>query len=441
MAKKLETFIWDEKHECMSEDERRALVSERIVKCLDRMYKNVPYYKKKLDDAGIDPSDIKGVDDLYKLPFIDKFDFANNYPFGTLAVPKSEIVRFHASSGTTGRMKVVGYTKNDVALWSDMLCRAFAAAGFRKGDSVHISYGYGLFTGGLGPHYACEPFGATALPVSTGQTDRQIQILTEWKPEAICCTPSYMLNILDRMDEKGISKDELNLRCGLFGAEAWTKEMKQEIEERAGIKAFDIYGLSEICGPGVGCSCEKGDLIHIQADNFWPEVVDPETGKPLPDGELGELVFSSIMKEGVPLLRYNTHDLTRIWHGKCECGRTTPRIEKITGRADDMIIVRGVNLFPSQIEEAIGKHTDAVAMNYMIYVDRVNNKDTIYVKVELKQNLVSDTMKGIEMVGKAIEADITSITGLHIKVLLVGPNSLPKSEGKIKRVIDSRFKN
>ena len=441
MAKKeFKTFIWDEKNECMSDDEREALVSERIRSCVKRLYEKVPYYKKKLDDAGIEPGDIKGTEDLWKLPFTDKFDFRDNYPFGTLAVPREDIVRFHASSGTTGRMKVVGYTQNDIDLWSDMLCRAFAMAGMQKGDLAHISYGYGLFTGGLGPHYACKPFGATAIPVSTGQTDRQIMILTEWKPDVIFCTPTYMLNLLDKMEEKGIDKSQLNLRTGIFGAEAWTLDMKREIEERAGIRAFDIYGLSEVCGPGVGCSCEKGDLIHIQADHFWPEVVDPKTGKPLPDGEIGELVFSSITKEAVPLMRYNTHDLTRIYHGKCACGRTTPRIEKITGRADDMLVIRGVNLFPSQIEEAIGKHTDAVSLNYQIFVDRVKNQDTIYVKLELKPNLFSDTVGDLAKLNKAIEADITSITGLHIRVQLVEPNTLPKSEGKMKRVIDSRFK-
>ncbi len=324
MSKEIETFIWDEKNECMGDDERETLVGKRLVDCVNRMYNNVPYYKEKLDKAGIKPGDIKGLEDITKLPFTDKYDFRDNYPFGTLAVPRDQIVRFHASSGTTGRMKVVGYTADDVKLWSDMLCRSYAMSGFRKGDLVHISYGYGLFTGGLGPHYACEPFGATAIPVSVGNTARQIQILTEWQPQAICCTPTYMLHIIDQIEAQGIDKSLIKLRTGLFGAEPWTKEMKDQIEARLGIRAFDIYGLSEICGPGVGCSCDKGDLIHIQADNFWPEVVDPETGKPLPDGELGELVFSSVTKQGVPMLRYNTHDLTRLYHGRCECGRTTP---------------------------------------------------------------------------------------------------------------------
>lgn len=439
MSREIKPFIWDEENECMSDEARHKLVSDRLVKCVKRVYENQPFYRAKMDEIGMKPEDIKSIDDLKKMPFTDKYDFRDNYPFGTLAVPQNEVVRYHASSGTTGRMKVVGYTKNDVDLWSDMLCRCFAMAGVQKEDLIHISYGYGLFTGGLGPHYACEPYGCTAIPVSTGQTDRQIQILTEWKPNVICCTPTYMLGILDRMDEKGISKDELNLRCGIFGAEPWTKEMKQEIEERSGMRAFDIYGLSEILGPGVGCSCDKCDMIHINSDHFWPEIVDPQTGEPLPEGELGELVFTSFTKEAVPLIRYNTHDLTRIHYGKCECGRTTPRMEKITGRADDMLIVRGVNLFPSQIEEAIGLHRDLVSLNYIIYVDRENNKDSIYVKVEMNPNLYSDTLKDIQIVTKKIESEITSVTGLHIKVVLVQPNSLPKSQGKMKRVVDTRF--
>ncbi len=437
MPKEFKPWIWDEKNECMSDEEREALVSERLVACVKRMYEKIPYYKKKLDDAGVKPEDITGTKDLAKLPFCDKYDFRDNYPFGTLAVPREELARFHASSGTTGRMKVVGYTKADVDLWSDMLCRCFAMGGVQKGDLCHISYGYGLFTGGLGPHYACEPYGCTAIPVSSGQTERQVQILKDWQPDVIFCTPSYMLGILDKMDEMGVKKEDINLRCGFFGAEAWTVEMKEEIEARSGMKAMDIYGLSETLGPGVGCSCSCCNQIHINADHFWPEIVDPETGAPLPDGELGELVFSSVTKEATPLVRYNTHDLTRMYHGKCACGRTTPRIDKITGRGDDMLIIRGVNLFPSQIEEAIGRHKKNVVINYLIHVDRVNNSDTIYVEVESKKPLA--LVDSPDAIKKGIEADITAITGLHIKIKLVDPNTLPKSMGKAKRVIDNRF--
>ena len=436
----IETFIWDEKHECMSEDERRELVGKRLVDAVRRTYDRVPYYKAKLDNAGVTPDDIRGIDDIEKLPFTDKLDFRDNYPFGTLAVPREELVRFHASSGTTGKMKVVGYTDNDVDLWSEALCISFAMCGMKKGDLVHIAYGYGLFTGGLGPHFACQKFGSVAIPVSGGNTARQIQILTEWKPEAICCTPTYMLHIIDTMDKNGVDKSELNLRCGFFGAEAWTKEMKDQIESRSGLTAFDIYGLTEIVGPGVGCSCVHcDDMIHIQSDLFWPEIVDPETGKVLPEGEMGELVFSSLLKEGVPMIRYNTHDLTRIHYGKCACGRTTPRIEKITGRADDMLIIRGVNVFPTQIEACVMKYNE-VLPHYMIYVDRINNLDVLTVKIELNPGLFPDTMKGLEKLTKSIEGDIASMTGIHAKVQLVEPRSLPRSEGKMVRVIDSRFK-
>lgn len=433
-------FIWDEKNECMGEDERRELVGKQLVSAVRRTYDNVPYYRRKLEMAGLSPDDIKGLDDIEKLPFCDKLDFRDNYPFGTLAVPMDQLVRFHASSGTTGKMKVVGYTANDVELWSEALCRSFAMAGMQKGDLVHIAYGYGLFTGGLGPHYACQKFGSVAIPVSGGNTARQIQIITEWQPQVICCTPTYMLHIIDVIEKNGVDKSLVKLKSGLFGAEAWTHEMKDQIEGRIGLKAFDIYGLTEIVGPGVGCSCDCcGDQIHINSDMFWPEIVDPETGKVLPEGEMGELVFSSLLKEGVPMIRYNTHDLTRIHYGKCACGRTTPRIDKITGRADDMLIIRGVNVFPTQIEAAVMKFKE-VLPHYMIYVDRVNNLDVISVKIELNPELMSDTMSGLEKLTKAIEGEIASITGIHAKVLLVEPRSLPRSEGKMVRVIDSRFK-
>ena len=434
----LETFIWDEEHECMGEDERRELVGKRLVNCVKRTYENAPYYKKKLDRAGISPDDIKGIDDITKLPFTDKLDFRDNYPFGTLAVPRDQLVRFHASSGTTGKMKVVGYTANDVKLWNSVLCRAMARSGVQKGDLVHIAYGYGLFTGGLGPHFACAELGATAIPVSGGNTARQITILREWKPEVLMCTPTYALHIADQLEQAGVDKSELNLRCGIFGAEAWTLEMRDQIEEKLGLRAFDIYGLTEICGPGVGCSCDKSDLIHIESDHFIPEIVDPETGEVLPDGQLGELVFSSISKEGVPLLRYNTHDLTRLYHGKCECGRTTPKIEKVTGRADDMMIIRGVNVFPSQIEAVLLAHSE-VEPHYLIYLDRKNNLDRMTVKVEMTPSFFSDSIREIENTERMLEGDIASMTGIHAKIQLVEPRSLPRSEGKMKRVIDERF--
>lgn len=436
--KEVKTYIWDPKAECMDPEELKRVQGERLVKCVNYMYGRVPYYTEKMKAAGVEPGDIHGMDDLDKLPFTDKFDFRDNYPFGMFAVPREEIARIHSSSGTTGKMKVIGYTRNDVKLWTDNLCRCMASSGVSRGDLVHIAYGYGLFTGGLGPHYACDPLGATAIPVSGGNTPRQIQILREWKPSVIMCTPSYMLHIADEMDAMGVGPDEIQLKCGIFGAEPWTKEMRDQIEAKLHLRAFDIYGLTEICGPGVGCSCDKSDLIHLQADNFIPEIVDPTTGKTLPEGELGELVFSSVMKEGVPLIRYNTHDLTRLYYGKCECGRTTPRMEKITGRADDMLIIRGVNVFPSQIEAVMLTYSQ-VEPHYVIYVDRVNNLDRMTVKVEMSSSFFSDSIKEIEMIERRMADDIASVTGIHAKITLCEPRSLPRSEGKIKRVYDTRF--
>ena len=436
--KEVKTYIWDPKAECMDPEELKRVQGERLVNCVNYMYGRVPYYTEKMKAAGVEPGDIHGMDDLDKLPFTDKFDFRDNYPFGMLAVPREEIARIHASSGTTGKMKVIGYTRNDVKLWTENLCRCMASSGVSRGDLVHIAYGYGLFTGGLGPHYACDPLGATVIPVSGGNTPRQIQILREWQPSVIMCTPSYMLHIADEMDAMGVGPDELHLKCGIFGAEPWTKEMRDQIEAKLNLRAFDIYGLTEICGPGVGCSCDKSDLIHLQADNFIPEIVDPVTGKTLPEGELGELVFSSVMKEGVPLLRYNTHDLTRLYYGKCECGRTTPRMEKITGRADDMLIIRGVNVFPSQIEAVMLTYSQ-VEPHYVIYVDRVNNLDRMTVKVEMSSTFFSDSIKDIEMIERRMADDIASVTGIHAKITLCEPRSLPRSEGKIKRVYDTRF--
>ena len=439
MAKReIQTSILNPDVECMDPEAMRTLQGERLIKCVHYMYERVPYYAAKMKAAGIVPGDIRSIDDLPKLPFTDKFDFRDNYPFATLAVQREEIVRFHASSGTTGRMKVVGYTRNDIALWTECMCRSMARSGVEKGDMVHIAYGYGLFTGGLGAHYACDPMGATAIPVSGGNTPRQIQILREWKPSVIMCTPSYMLHIADEMNAMGVGLDEIQLKTGIFGAEPWTKEMRDQIEEKMGIRAFDIYGLSEICGPGVGCSCDKSDLIHLEVDHFIPEVVDAETGALLAEGELGELVFSSVTKEGTPLLRYNTHDLTRLYHGKCECGRTTTRMEKVTGRADDMLIIRGVNVFPTQIEAVMLTYCE-VEPHYVIYVDRVNNLDRMTVKVEMTSVFFSDSIKDIERIEKRLADDIASITGIHAKITLCEPRSLPRSEGKIKRVYDQRF--
>ena len=433
----MEGYIWNEKIECMAPETMRALQGERLVDCVRRMYDAVPYYAAKMKKAGIEPGDIHGMDDLARLPFTDKYDFADNYPYGTFAVPMDRIVRLHASSGTTGKQKVVGYTMNDIDLWTECMCRSFAMGGVRKNDIVHVAYGYGLFTGGLGPHYAIERIGATAIPVSVGNTRRQVQILQDFQPTILCCTPSYALHLADELATYGVTTDMLRLRAGFFGAEPWTLEMRAQIEEKLHLHAYDIYGLSEICGPGVANTCECGDLLHIQSDHFIAEVVDPDTGKPLPDGHIGELVFSSVTKEGTPLLRYNTHDLTRLTNGTCACGRTTTRMEKVTGRADDMLIIRGVNVFPTQIETVLLKFGE-VEPHYMIIIDRQHNLDVMEIQIEMSPRFFSDSIKEIENIEHRLRDEVTSATGIAAKITLVEPKSLPRSEGKIRRVQDKR---
>ena len=430
-------YIWNEKMETMPIEEMRKLQGERLVACVRRMYGTVPYYTKRMKEAGVEPGDIRSLDDLIKLPFTDKEDMRENYPYGTFAVPLEQIVRIHASSGTTGKQKVVGYTKNDIDLWSECCCRALAAAGLTSRDILHVAYGYGLFTGGLGLHYGSEKMGMTTIPVSTGNTKRQIQILTDFKPTALTCTPSFALHLADELATYGVDSSMLSLRVGIFGAEPWSLAMKRQIEQKLNLRAFDIYGLSETLGPGISISCEAGDLLHIQSDHFIAEVVDPVTHDPLPEGQLGELVFSSVTKEGTPLIRYNTHDLTRLYYGKCDCGRTTVRMEKITGRADDMLIIRGVNVFPTQIESVL-LHYGEVAPHYMIYVDRVHNLDQIEVKIEMTQAFFSDSVREIEQIERRLFQEIQSTLGLSAKITLVEPRSLPRHEGKAQRVIDRR---
>jgi phenylacetate-CoA ligase len=387
--------------------------------------------------AGVTPDDIRSLDDLAKLPFTDKDDMRDNYPYGTFAVPLDQIVRIHASSGTTGKQKVVGYTQKDIELWSECCCRALAATGMTASDILHVAYGYGLFTGGLGLHYGAERMGVTTIPVSSGNTKRQIQILVDFQPTALACTPSYALHLADELATYGVDKSMLKLKVGIFGAEPWSLAMKQQIEDKLNLRAFDIYGLSETLGPGVSISCEAGDLLHIQSDHFIAEVIDPVTGVQLPDGSLGELVFSSVTKEGTPLLRYNTHDLTRLYHGRCDCGRTTVRMEKVTGRADDMLIIRGVNVFPTQIESVL-LHFGEVEPHYMIYVDRVNNLDQMEVQIEMTPTFFSDSVKEIERTERKLYQEIQSTLGISAKIRLVEPRSLPRSEGKAKRVVDRR---
>ena len=428
--------IYNPEIECASRDYLRALQSARLIKMVKNAYENVPFYKQKLDEIGLKPEDIHSIDDITKLPFTVKTDLRDNYPFGLFACKKDELVRIHASSGTTGKPTVVGYTKADIDVWSEGAARAICAAGGTKDDTIHVSYGYGLFTGGLGLHYGAEKLGATALPASSGNTARQIQMLQDFESDIICCTPSYAMFIGETIRDMGINPEDLKVRAGIFGAEPWTEEMRMEIEKLLGIKAYDIYGLSEIAGPGVSYECECQNGMHVCEDFFYPEIIDPDTLEPVPDGEYGELVFTCIGKEALPLVRYRTRDICALTREKCACGRTTVKMAKPKGRSDDMLIIRGVNVFPSQVEHVL--LTLNMAPNYLIIVDRVNNSDTMEVQVEMTPDMFSDTVKGMEKEEKKIEAALQSTLNIHAKVRLMAPGSLPRSEGKAKRVIDNR---
>ena len=419
-----------------SREEIREIQSKRLRETVERCYNNVPFYKKKFDEIGLKPEDIKTIDDIAKIPFTVKQDLRDNYPFGLNAVPKKDIVRVHASSGTTGKQTVVSYTKGDIDRWSECAARALYAIGTRPEDKVHVSYGYGLFTGGLGLHYGAEYMGATVVPASTGNTKRQIALLQDFESNIICCTPSYALVIAETMKEMGIDPENLPLRAGFFGAEPWTESMRKEIEKSLSLKAYDIYGLSEIAGPGVSYECYAQSGMHICEDYFYPEIVDPDTLEPLPEGSYGELVFTCIGKEALPLLRYRTRDITCLTYEKCECGRTLVRMKKPKGRSDDMLIIRGVNVFPSQVEHVI--LSMGMEPNYQIIVDRVNNLDTMTVCIEMAEDLISDSVKRIEQAEKDLSAAMLSTLGVGAKVKLVEPRSLPRTEGKAKRVIDNR---
>ncbi len=421
--------------EAASREQMAALQSERLVKTVKRVYENIPFYKNKFDSLGIKPGDIRSIEDITKLPFTVKTDLRDNYPFGLFAVPQSELVRIHASSGTTGKQTVVGYTAKDIKVWAECAARSIAAAGGTREDIVHVSYGYGLFTGGLGLHYGAEYLGATALPVSTGNTKRQIQLFQDFGSTILCCTPSYAMYLGETMRDMGISPDSIKLRAGIFGAEPWSVEMKKQIEALLGIRAYDIYGLSEIAGPGVAFDCGEG-MLHINEDYFYPEVIDPETLLPVPDGTEGELVFTCIGKEALPLIRYRTRDLCYITHEKCSCGRTTVRMSKPLGRSDDMLIIRGINVFPSQIEHVLLEC--GMQPNYHITVDRVNNLDVMSVEVEVVPDMFSDTVKGMESLKKRLEAALQNVLNVHAEIKLAEYGSIPRFEGKAKRVTDNR---
>ena len=417
--------------------ELEHLQSYRLSRTVRRMYDNVPTYRQRMDEAGIKPEDIKSIHDLSKLPFTYKQDLRDNYPYGMFAVKPEELVRVHASSGTTGKQTVVGYTKHDIDIWSESVARALVAIGAEQNDFIHVSYGYGLFTGGLGLHYGAELMGATVIPASSGNTARQIQIFQDFGSSILCCTPSYALYIADVMKQNGIDPKSLNLKAGFFGAEPWTEQMRAEIETRLGIKAYDIYGLSEIAGPGVAFDCECQCGMHVNEDHFMIEIIDPDTCEVLPDGELGEVVFTCISKEALPLIRYRTHDLATITHEPCKCGRTLVRMSKPAGRSDDMLIIRGVNVFPSQIESVLLAEGNAEP-HYKIIVDRINNHDIMEILVELPGEMFTDNVKGLEAHQKKMQARMESTLGISPKITFVEPRTIERSEGKAKRVEDRR---
>lgn len=426
--------------ETASGEQIKEWQDKRLVAQVKRVYDNVEYYRKKMDEAGVTPDDIKSRDDLHKLPFITKADLREAYPYGLLAKPLDECVRIQSTSGTTGKRVVAFYTQHDVDLWEDCCARAIVAAGGTKEDVVHVAYGYGLFTGGAGLNGGSHKVGSLTLPMSSGNTDRQIQFMTDLGSTILCCTPSYAAYLAETIIEKGL-RDEIKLKAGIFGAEAWTEEMRQDIENKLGIKAYDIYGLTEISGPGVAFECEAQTGMHINEDHFIAEIIDPNTGEVLPDGEKGELVFTSITKEAFPLLRYRTRDICVLSREKCSCGRTHVKMSKPMGRSDDMLIVKGVNVFPSQIEMVL--LNKGLTSNYQIVVDRKQNSDSIEVRVEMTPELFSDTTKLISDTEKEITEALKSVLGIYAKVSIVEPKSIVRSEGKAVRVIDKRnlYKN
>lgn len=430
-------MYWNEKYELMDRENLRDLQLERLQQTVDRAYHNVPHYRRSMQEAGIEPGDIKSLDDLAKLPFATKQDLRDNYPYGLFAVPLSEIIRIHSSSGTTGKPTVVGYTRQDLNNWAELLARSLYSAGVSKNDIIQVSYGYGLFTGGLGLHYGAEKVGACVIPTSGGNTKRQVMIMKDYGSTVLACTPSYALHLGEVAKEMGIGKDGLKLRVGIFGAEPWSGAMRKEIENLLGISAHDIYGLSEIMGPGVAMECEAKNGLHIYEDHFIPEIINPETGESLPYGSKGELVFTSITKEGLPMIRYRTRDLSCLHVERCSCGRTHVRMERISGRSDDMLIIRGVNVFPSQIESIL-LEMGQTAPHYHLVVDRIGNLDTLEVQVEVSEDLFSDKIRRLEHLGRAIQREIESTLGVSAKVTLVEPKTLPRSEGKAQRVTDKR---
>lgn len=432
-----EKRFWDEKFECMSREEMKQLQDERLVAQVKHVWDNVPYYRKLMEEKGVTPDDIRSTDDLYKLPFLTKNDLRDAYPYGLLAKPLADCVRIQSTSGTTGKRVVAFYTQHDVDLWEECCARAVVAAGGTNEDVCQVAYGYGLFTGGPGLNGGSHKVGCLTLPMSSGNTERQIQFMQDLGATILCCTPSYAAYIGETLHDMGISPDEIKLKAGIFGAEPWTEEMRREIERSLGIKAYDIYGLTETSGPGVSFECEEQTGMHINEDHFIAEIIDPDTGEVLPEGSKGELVFTSITKEAFPLLRYRTRDICVLSRKKCSCGRTLVKMTKPMGRSDDMLIIKGVNVFPSQIESVLLKMSNATP-NYQIVVDRVGTTDTFEILVEISDDMFSDTIKTYEELQKKISQDIHTMLGIRAKIRLVEPKSIPRSEGKAVRVIDKR---
>ena len=430
--------IRDVKYETMPREELKKLQSQRLANQVKRCYERVECFRKRMDEKGLKPEDIKGVEDLSKLPFSYKQDLRDYYPYGLFAEPMSNIVRVHASSGTTGKRIVVGYTKEDLDMWAECVARMLQEIGITSDDIFQVAFGYGFFTGGFGLHAGVEKLGATVIPISSGNTALQIQTMIDFKATAICCTPSYAMYLAEEIEKLGV-KDQLSLRVGVFGAEPWSESMRKEIENKLGIKAYDIYGLSEILGPGVSCECEYQCGMHVWEDNFIAEIIDPETLEVLPEGSTGELVFTTITKQGFPIIRYRTRDICSLIYEPCKCGRTHIRMNKPSGRSDDMLIIRGVNVFPSQIEEVLISMSDGkITPNYLIRIDRVNNNDTFDLDVEMSEQLFADDLKSISLVEKEIAEKLRSTLGLGVKVHLVNPKTIARSEGKAKRVLDMR---
>jgi len=430
-------LYWNEKYETMSRDETTFVQSERLQKMVRRIYHNVPFYRDKFQSVGLTPDDIKHVSDLPKLPFTLKQDLRDNYPYGIFASPLSQIVRVHASSGTTGKPTVVGYTREDIATWSECCARSLVAAGADHHSVIQIAYGYGLFTGGLGLHYGAEKLGASVIPISGGNTERQIMLMKDFKTSLLACTPSYAIYLAEALKDYGVSIEELNLKFGVFGAEPWSENMRKEIEQKLNITALDIYGLSEIMGPGVAMECSFKNGMHVWEDHFIPEIIDPLTLAPLPYGTPGELVFTTITKEGIPLLRYRTRDLSVLHNEICACGRTHVRMERVSGRTDDMLIIRGVNVFPSQIESVL-LEIGEVEPHYQLIVTREGILDNLEIRVEVSENMFSDKISNLEVLENNIKHRIASVLQISAKIKLVEPKTIPRSEGKSKRVIDNR---